>query len=320
MNAAVAAPRRLRRVAALLLLGAATHVLAAADTAWLDDRAAVQQFVDGVLASQIASDRAVGATVTIVRDGGVVLSKGYGEADRDTHKKVAPDTLFRIGSVSKVFVWVAVMQQVAAGRLDLNTDVNTYLKDLQIPETFPAPITLTHLMTHTAGFEDKPIIGLFARGPQTVGDFHENLQSMMPRRVWMPGRHAAYSNYGAALAAYIVEVVSGQSWDDYVDSHILKPLLMIDTTTRQPVPKVLEDHISSGYWWENGRHIKAPFEFVDHSPRRIRQQLRRRHGSLHARVARAWRYAGHGRHYPRIAVRAGLQTRAAPQSDPFRGV
>ncbi len=108
--------------------------------------------------------------------------------------------------MSKVFVWVAVMQQVAAGRLDLNTDVNTYLKDLQIPETFPEPITLTHLMTHTAGFEDKPIIGLFARGPLTVGDFHENLQTMMPRRVWMPGRHAAYSNYGAALAAHLVEV------------------------------------------------------------------------------------------------------------------
>lgn len=250
----------------MLLVAGATRAESAADTAWLDDSAAVQEFVDGVIAAQIASDRAIGATVTIVRDGGVVMSRGYGEADRVTHKKVAPDTLFRIGSVSKVFVWVAVMQQVAAGRLDLNTDVNTYLKDLQIPETFPEPITLTHLMTHTAGFEDKPIIGLFARGPQTVGDFHENLQSMMPRRVWMPGRHAAYSNYGAALAAHLVEVVSGQSWDDYVDSQILKPALMIDTTTRQPVPKVLEDHVSSGYWWEEGRYIKAPFEFVTIPP------------------------------------------------------
>ncbi len=266
MTAVVGTSRQLQLVAAILLLAATAHVQAAADTAWLDDSRAVEGFVDGVVASQIAADRVVGATVTIVRDGGVVLSKGYGEANRDSGKKVAPDTLFRVGSVSKVFIWVAVMQQVAAGRLDLNTDVNTYLKELQIPETFPEPITLTHLMTHTAGFEDRPVIGLFARGPQTVGDFHENLQTMMPRRVWMPGRHAAYSNYGAALAAHLVEVVSGESWDDYVDAHILKPLLMIDTTTRQPVPKILEDHVSNGYWWENDRYIDAPFEFVTLPP------------------------------------------------------
>ena len=266
MNVAAEPHRLLRCVAVVIWFAVTTHADAAPDTVWLDDSTAVHEFVDGVMASQIAAGRVVGATVTIVRDGGVVLSQGYGEADRTTHRMVAPDTLFRVGSVSKVFVWVAVMQQVAAGRLDLNTDINTYLKDLQIPETFPEPITLTHLMTHTAGFEDKPIIGLFARGPQTVGDFHTNLQTMMPRRVWMPGRHAAYSNYGAALAAHLVEVASGQSWDDYVDSHILKPLLMIDTTTRQPVPKVLEDHVSNGYWLEEGRYVAAPFEFVTIPP------------------------------------------------------
>jgi CubicO group peptidase (beta-lactamase class C family) len=266
MNAVVVALRRLRVVAAILLFAATADVRAAVDIAWLDDAKAVEGFVDGVVASQIASGRVVGATVTIVRDGGLVLSKGYGEANRDTGKRVATDTMFRVGSVSKVFVWVAVMQQVAAGRLDLNADINTYLKDLQIPETFPEPITLTHLMTHTAGFEDKPIIGLFARGPLSVGDFHENLQTMMPRRVWMPGRHAAYSNYGAALAARIVEVVSGENWDDYVDAHILKPLLMIDTTTRQPVPKALEDLVANGYWWKNGRHVDAPFEFLTLPP------------------------------------------------------
>ncbi len=120
------------------------------------------------------------------------------------------------------------MQQMAAGRLDLNTDVNTYLKDLQIPDTFPEPITLNNLMMQTPGFEDRPVIGLFARGPQTMGDFHSNLITMMPRRIMMPGRFAAYSNYGAALAAHLVEIVSNEDWDDYVDDHITKPLRMID--------------------------------------------------------------------------------------------
>ncbi len=117
--------------------------------------------------------------------------------------------LFRIGSVSKVLVWIAVMQQVAAGKLDLNADVNSYLQTMQIPYTYPQPITLTHLMTHTAGFEDR-LIGLFAYGPMTVGDFHSNLIATMPRRVMIPGHFAAYSNYGAALAAHLVETRLGR--------------------------------------------------------------------------------------------------------------
>jgi len=250
--------------ASIVLLSAAAT--AAVDESWLNDDTALQQFVDGVMTAQIASGRAVGAAVSIVHGGELVLARGYGSADRATVRPVSNATLFRIGSVSKLFVWVAVMQQVAAGRLDLNTDVNTYLKTLQLPETFPEPVTLKHLMTHTAGFEDQPLLGLFARGPQTVGDFHSNLITMLPRRVMMPGKFAAYSNYGAALAAHLVEIASNQSWDDYVDGHILKPLAMTATTTRQPVPEALNDNMSKGYLWRDDRYVNAPFEFVTIPP------------------------------------------------------
>ena len=239
----------------------------AADLAWLDDPGAVKQFIDGVMASQIASGRVVGATVSIVHGKDIVLAQGYGVADLGTVRPVSgTDTLFRIGSVSKLFVWMAVMQQVAAGRLDLTADVNTYLKDLQIPETFPEPITLTNLMMHTAGFEERPLLGLFARGPQTVGDFHSNLVTMMPRRMMMPGRFAAYSNYGAALAANLVEIVAGEDWNDYVESHITKPLAMSTTTTRQPVPAALAEQVSKGYLREQGHDVTAQFEFVTLPP------------------------------------------------------
>jgi CubicO group peptidase (beta-lactamase class C family) len=239
----------------------------ATDLAWLDDPAAVRQFVDGVMASQIASGRVVGATVSIVRGKDVVLAQGYGVADLGTDRPVSgTDTLMRIGSVSKLFVWTAVMQQVAAGRLDLNADVNGYLKDLQIPETFPEPITLTNLMMHTAGFEDRPVVGLLAHGPQTIGDFHSNLITMLPRRMMMPGKFAAYSNYGAALAANLVEIVSGEDWNDYVESHITKPLAMATTTTRQPVPEALADQVSKGYLREQGHNVTAQFEFVTLPP------------------------------------------------------
>ena len=251
---------------AALVFGVASEA-SATDLTWLDDRAAVQQFVDGVMASQVASGQVVGATVSIVRGGNVVLAKGYGVADRATDSPVSgADTLFRVGSVSKVFVWIAVMQQVAAGRLDLNADVNSYLKDLQVPDTFPEPITLTNLMTHTAGFEERPLVGLFAHGPQTVGDFHTNLLSMMPRRVMMPGKFAAYSNYGAALAGHLVEIASGEDWNEYVEGHITKPLGMGSTTTRQPIPASLVEHISKGYLREKGHYVTAQFEFVTLPP------------------------------------------------------
>ena len=248
-----------------MLLGGAARA-ATPDLVWLDDRVAIGQFVDGVMASQIARGDVVGATVSITHHGEVVLTRGYGLADLAAFRAVDADqTLFRVGSISKVLVWMAVVQQMAAGQLDLEADVNSYLKTLQIPHTYPQPITLTHLMTHTAGFEDR-LIGLFAYGPMTVGDFHSNLIDTMPRRVMIPGHFAAYSNYGAALAAHIVELASGEEWDAYADNHILKPLAMSNTTTLQPVPPSLAERVSNGYFRDGHDFVKAPFEFVTMPP------------------------------------------------------
>jgi len=228
--------------------------------------ASIESFFDGAIGTQIAVGNSVGATVALVQDGVVMFAKGYGLANRDTNVPVdAERTLFRIGSVSKLFVWVAVLQQHSAGRLDLYADVNDYLPDFAIPETFPLPITLRHLMTHTAGFEDR-VIGLFASGPRTVGDFHENLIKMLPVRVMMPGKHAAYSNYGSALAAYIVENVAGEPWDDYLERHVFEPLRMRRTSSRQPLPKALAEDVASGYWLEQHEMVEAPFEFLSIPP------------------------------------------------------
>ena len=251
---------------AAALLAAARGASADADLMWLSDKMAVRDFVDGVLASQLATDQAVGATVAIVRGGDVVLAQGYGAASLTPREAVdATQTAFRIGSISKLFVWIAVMQQVAAGKIDLDADVNTYLKDFALPETFAEPVTMKHLMTHTAGFEDT-VLGLFANGPRTVGELDENLIKMLPRRIFQPGSAAAYSNYGAALAARVVEITSGEKWDDYVARHIIEPLGMKFTTPLQPVPKPLDEHLAKGYWRESGRFVEAPFEYVTLPP------------------------------------------------------
>src|SRR4029434_6701749 len=95
-----------------------------------------------------------GAVVSVVNDGHVLFQKGYGYADVEAKKPVLADqTLFRPGSISKLFTATAVMQLVEQGKLDLDRDVSEYL-DFAIPKTFPEPVTLRQLLTHTGGFEE----------------------------------------------------------------------------------------------------------------------------------------------------------------------
>lgn len=224
------------------------------------DPAELEAFLDGFMAAELKSHDVAGATVAVVRDGELLFSKGYGWADVEARRPVDPaTTLFRIGSVTKLFTWTAVMQQVEEGRLNLDVDVNEYL-DFGIPDSYPEPITLRHILTHTPGFEDRAF-GLFGRDDyETRGEW---LEENLPARVRPPGRYGSYSNYASALAGYIVERVSGLPWEDYVEARILRPLGMEHATPRQPLPDALEPHMSGGYAYEGGRLVEKPFEWVD---------------------------------------------------------
>ena len=231
-----------------------------AQTPETDETRDWEGFVDGVMVAQKEAHHVAGAVVVIVHDGRVVFHKGYGFADVAERKPVDPSrTLFRVASNSKMFTWTAVMQLVEAGRLDLHADVNTYLKGIRIPPTFPQPITLEHLMTHTAGFEDR-VFGLFAKEPDTR-QLVDILRTGMPARVFAPGSTPAYSNYGAALAGLIVEQVSGIPYEKYVEDRILTPLAMAHAVVREPVPARLAADLSKGYEWTGGRFKEQPFEY-----------------------------------------------------------
>jgi CubicO group peptidase (beta-lactamase class C family) len=230
------------------------------------DAADLEAFFDGAIRTQLESRHIAGAVVAIVADDKLIFSKGYGYADVEARRRVDPDkTLFRIASISKLFTWTAVMQLVEAGKIDLNTDINTYLKDLKIPATFKQPITMKHLLTHTPGFEDR-IIGLFARKPEEVGPLVEMLKAHLPLRVRPPGLVASYSNHGTAIAGYAVASVSGAPWEDYVEQRILKPLGMTHTLVRQPAEDKLPADISKGYKWEGGRFVAKGFEYIPDAP------------------------------------------------------
>lgn len=230
------------------------------------DSAALVAFFDGLIPAHLKDEHIAGATVAVVRDGRLLFAKGYGYADLAKQQPVQPDrTMFRIGSISKLFVWTAVMQLVQQGKLDLDADVNTYLKEFKVPDTYAQPITLKHLMTHSAGFEDQ-VIGLFAKSADRVRSLGEILAEELPGRVRPPGEVSSYSNHGTGLAAYIVEQVSGQEFNDYVEEHILGPLGMSHTTFRQPLPAGLAPDMSKGYNWEGGKLNEKEFEYVPLAP------------------------------------------------------
>lgn len=230
------------------------------------DPAEVEAFVDGLVAAQLDAYRIAGASVAVVRDGEILLLEGYGYANVAQRRPVDPEaTLFRIGSVTKLFVWTAVMQLVEEGKLEMDRDVNAYLGTTRIPDTYPQPVTMRHLMTHTAGFDDT-IVGLFHRDPSRMPSLEAALESMMPRRVLPPGEAAAYSNYGVALAAHLVARVAGMPWERYVEQRILEPLGMKGTTMRQPVEPALLPRLSKGYHWTEGRYRSLPFAAVTLAP------------------------------------------------------
>ncbi len=230
------------------------------------DKAVLEAYIDGVMHASMDEHNVAGAVVVVTTPDEVLLSKGYGYADVDKGMAVsAEETLFRIGSVSKLFVWLPLMQMLESGDIDLDTDINSYMKSVQVPEAFGEPVTIKHLMTHTPGFEDH-VIGLFGRDASTMLPLDEILNREMPLRVRAPGTYASYSNHGVGMASMIIEDISGMSWSDYVEQKILQPLDMQHTTTRQPLPADMAPQMSKGYLWEAGKFVEKPFEFVPLGP------------------------------------------------------
>ena len=226
-------------------------------------KADFETFLDALIPSQLRNRNIAGAVASVVKDGQVLFQKGYGYDDVEARKSVVPDqTLFRPGSISKLFTATAVMQLVEQGKLDLDRDVNDYL-DFAIPKTYSQPVTLRQLLTHTAGFEDT-LKNLFVAHSSDMKPLRTYLVNQMPARIFPPGKVPSYSNYGFALSGYIVERVSGEKFEHYIDNHILKPLGMTNSTFDQPLPPQLAAQMSKGYL--NTAKKPRDFEFVQAAP------------------------------------------------------
>jgi CubicO group peptidase (beta-lactamase class C family) len=220
------------------------------------DPAELEAFLDDLLGKQMEEYHIAGAAVSVVKDGKLFFAKGYGYADVKKGIPVDPaQTIFHIGSNSKVFTWTAVMQLAEQGKLDLDADINTYL-DFHIPDTYPQPITLKHLMAHTSGIEDRWLDSLVTDASDLISA-REWLIKNFPGRVRPPGEAVGYSNYNAMLGGYIVARVSGQPYDQYIQEHIFDPLGMLHSTVQSPVPPNLRPFVSMGYTYIDG--VLQPF-------------------------------------------------------------
>jgi CubicO group peptidase (beta-lactamase class C family) len=262
-------------VAALIAAGAAVYC-SAADTTGAAGQQSVAQaasahqlsaedaeaWLDGLVPTALNTAQVPGAVVVIVKDGKVLLEKGYGFLDFAQRIPVDPrTTLFRPGSISKLFTWTAVMQLVEQGKLDLDADVNRYL-DFKIPALHDRPATLRQIMTHRAGFEEtaRDLIN-FGDTPPVLADV---LKRYVPPRILDSSEGPGYSNYATAVAGYIVQRVSGEAYEDYIQHHILTPLDMKNSTFRQPLPPAMRANMSHGYetWDKPG----AGYEIVSVAP------------------------------------------------------
>jgi CubicO group peptidase (beta-lactamase class C family) len=190
--------------------------------------------VDGLMLRFMAADNVPGAALALVKAGTIVLEKGYGCRDLATHAPVTTATLFNIGSISKSFTALGIAQLVDQRRVDLDTPVIKYVPDLRLSEPRAAPaVTLRRLLSHTSGFPADE------QWPQEVPPTREGIVaefSSMPITA-PPGTRFQYCSRCVVLAAYILERITGQSWEAYTRAHIFDPLGM---TTASFGPRGLE--------------------------------------------------------------------------------
>ncbi len=218
----------------------------------------VEAFFEGAVPALLEAYHVPGLVLSVVRDGELLFAKGWGVAAVETGRPMDPErTLVRVASISKLVTATAAMQLVAQGKLDLHADVNRYLEGFQIEETFGEPVTLHHLLTHTAGFDDRFLHTGRALGA-TLPPLGDYLAARMPPRVMPPGRVVSYSNHGLALVGHVVERASGLSFADYVQQNVFDPLGMTRSRFFLRVP--LDPDVAAPYYWAEGRQVPLGYD------------------------------------------------------------
>ncbi len=223
-------------------------------------------WVDKLIDDEMSKSHIPGTVISIVKNGKVFFTKGYGYAN--VEKKIPVDadkTLFRVASLSKLFTATAAMQLSEEGKLDINADANQYLEKFKIKNPFSQPVTAAQMMTHTDGVTTRRI-GLAAEQPEKMLPLGDYLAKYMPAIEWQPGTLYSYSNHSITLLGYLVEKISQTPFVEYVDKNILQPLNMPRTSFQQPPPPKLADNLATGYQYQKGKYQAVPYLYLNIAP------------------------------------------------------
>ena len=226
----------------------------------------VAEFADAFFSENMINFQVPGATLVVVKGEQVIYSQGYGYAHLEEKIPVSPDeTIFRAGSVSKLFTATALMQLYERGQLDLHADINTYLTRFQVQSPDGSPVTTAQLLTHTAGFEEN-YFGMHTRTPEKLIPLGDFLANHLPPIISQPGTVISYNDHGMSLAGFLVEEITGVPFEQYLMEEILVPLGMTSSTFDQIPPPAIQDRLAIGYRYQNGTYAPYPIDFVNVAP------------------------------------------------------
>jgi CubicO group peptidase (beta-lactamase class C family) len=226
--------------------------------------AALSAFADGVVATKMEQNHVPGVILAIVKDGKVMLSKGYGLANLEQKTPVDPDkTLFRIASVTKLFTATAIMQLHERGKIELKKDVNSYLYGLKIPAAFGQPILVEDLLMHTAGFDER-YLGISSWNPNTSKTLLEYLREGMPRRVYPPKTLTIYSNYSVGLSGHIIASQMSHPYAQQINDELLRPLGMLNSAIE--LTNEQRPNIATPYRWKDNQFSVQPDDVIFNAP------------------------------------------------------
>lgn len=227
----------------------------------------IEFFIDDFMAriqAQEAGERLPGAVFSVVKDGKVAILKGYGEADTEKHIPMSPTkSVVRVASVSKLFTATGALQLVEDGALDLDRDVNSILVKFKVFNPFKTPVTMRHLLTHAAGLDER-FVGLVTHTNDELLPLGEYLKKRLPRVVYAPGETMSYSNHGFALAGHIIELVSGLSFEEYMQKHIFRPLGMADSSFM--LPARLVERLAQGHEKVGTQLTQVDMDYISTGP------------------------------------------------------
>jgi CubicO group peptidase (beta-lactamase class C family) len=233
MNTKASAKGWLNRTIGMLFMASLPALqLCAAETG------SVAKASDDYFKPLLASGRITAAACVIVDGDNPPVVKLYGSVSSQR-------SLWRVASVSKVFTAIAIMQLAQQGKLQLDEDVNRYLKHIRIPNTFSRPITIRELLLHRSGLDDRFVGDGFHSGPQH--GISQIISEAMPKRVYPPDTVELYSNYGYGLLGVVIEDVTGQRFEDYLKANVLQPMGMQESTFTQPLPE--PSRMAPGRWF-----------------------------------------------------------------------